>query len=206
MANTYAHKLKNRIDQIIKSYIEAACSQIKIEMSRYYLNIEGEVNIEDEVKTTQQVATAIIRVWGQAAWIIEHGKGSLMDSERDNTYLQEYMGSNLWNPSRDGKSITGRPKGVYQDIDGKEHYSSGLMEGRNLENKRSRNHEHIYKPLKGKHVIQQILFGSEEDMEDYRFGNGLIRQMMLEIFKVTNETLKEVLVKSFPKAIKIARR
>ena len=68
---------------------------------------------------------------GQKAWILEYGKGSLMDS--DNPYLGEYKSNSNWNQYRKGNAVTGRGAGEYQDLDGNTHYSSGKAIGRNLE-------------------------------------------------------------------------
>ena len=61
-----------------------------------------------------------------------YGTGSLMDIQ-NNVLYKEYRNSNLWNPARKDKKIVGRPEGKYIDIFGKEKYSSGYMEGTNLE-------------------------------------------------------------------------
>ncbi|GMA50130.1 hypothetical protein GCM10025857_14870 [Alicyclobacillus contaminans] len=65
------------------------------------------------------------------AWLAEWGSGSLMD--RTNPDLAQYMGSELWNPVRDGFDITGRPEGPYLGLDGALHESSGKLAGISLE-------------------------------------------------------------------------
>jgi hypothetical protein len=65
------------------------------------------------------------------AWLEEFGKGSEMDST--NPYLSEYISSEYWNPARHGPSIAGRPKGEYLGLDNEIHYSSGILEGKDLE-------------------------------------------------------------------------
>lgn len=75
-----------------------------------------------------------------------YGTGSLMLS--DNPGFSEYMrnagsGKGQVNPARTGKAIAGRPKGRYVDMFGREHETSGVFEGKNIEGKT------VYKRKKG---------------------------------------------------------
>lgn len=60
-----------------------------------------------------------------------YGTGSLMLT--DNPGYQAYRNSNRWNPSRVNNFITGRPEGEYTDVFGRKRYSSGYLEGINIE-------------------------------------------------------------------------
>lgn len=61
-----------------------------------------------------------------------YGTGSKADTG-PRSYWNEYMQSNLFNPSRPGKPIYGRPKGEYTNIYGEQDSSMGFYEGVNLE-------------------------------------------------------------------------
>ncbi len=61
-----------------------------------------------------------------------YGTGSKLDT--NNPFLDDYANkSGLWNPARNGNAIVGRPEGYYYDIYGEKQYSSGKLEGVNLE-------------------------------------------------------------------------
>ena len=99
------------------------------------LGIIGEAEIHSELPSiVGTLVTATIEGWGQKAWIAEFGSGSIMAKANENPYLSAYKSSGNYNPLRlsDG-SITGRPKGVYYDLDGYRHESSGSAAGRDLE-------------------------------------------------------------------------
>lgn len=63
-----------------------------------------------------------------------YGTGSFMLD--DNPGLAEYKKSKLWNPTRKGKTIVGRPKGAYTNLFGQGRTTSGVFEGKNIEGKR----------------------------------------------------------------------
>lgn len=60
------------------------------------------------------------------------GTGSLADTG-PNSYWNEYTQSELFNKSRDGKYIAGRPRGSYKNIYGERQSSWGKFEGENIE-------------------------------------------------------------------------
>lgn len=60
-----------------------------------------------------------------------YGTGSLMLD--NNPGFQEYKNSEYWNPARKGKAIAGRPSGMYKDIFGNTHKTSGKFKGINIE-------------------------------------------------------------------------
>lgn len=63
------------------------------------------------------------------AIVESYGTGSLSDTG-PLSYWDEYMKNNPnFNPARDGKYITGRPRGSYTDIWGNKRQSSGSLEG-----------------------------------------------------------------------------
>ena len=67
------------------------------------------------------------------AWAVmdEWGTGSLMDES--NPFLNRYIGSELWNPDRQGLAISSREKGPYTDIFGNQQTSDAPSPGYNLE-------------------------------------------------------------------------
>lgn len=60
-----------------------------------------------------------------------YGTGSLM--VLSNPGYQEYRNSDRWNPARSGKTIVGRPMGVYKDTFGRIRTTSGKFKGKKLE-------------------------------------------------------------------------
>lgn len=66
------------------------------------------------------------------ALIQSFGTGSLADTGHD-SYWNEYTKSELFNKSRGGKYIAGRPRGSYKNIYGERQSSWGKFEGENIE-------------------------------------------------------------------------
>lgn len=60
------------------------------------------------------------------------GTGVYADTSSD-SYWNQYRQSELWNKSRSGIAIVGRPKGKYTNIYGEETESSGRNRGKNVE-------------------------------------------------------------------------
>lgn len=60
------------------------------------------------------------------------GTGSLADTG-PNSYWNKYIQSELFNKSRSGKYIAGRPRGSYKNIYGERQSSLGKFEGENIE-------------------------------------------------------------------------
>lgn len=69
---------------------------------------------------------------GAYAIMDSYGTGSKMDTHY-NEALEEYKRSALYNPSREGKTIVGRPEGSYTNIFGETAVSSGKREGKSVE-------------------------------------------------------------------------
>jgi len=74
----------------------------------------------------------IVSTDNAGAFIMEFGSGEYMDTT--NPYLQDYKNSEYWNPLRKGKTIVGRPRGIYPGVnyitgEWEDRYSSGEHEG-----------------------------------------------------------------------------
>lgn len=92
-----------------------------------------------------------------------YGTGSFM--LENNPYYQQYrnnIGDNQgqWNPARKGKAIAGRKEGKYTDIFGREHTTSGVFEGDNIEGKKvytrkkETERDYFISPTKPSYAIQ----------------------------------------------------
>lgn len=91
---------------------------------------EGKADIEKMSTQEENIIRRAVRGYAHAI-IDSYGTGSKMDIEDE--FWTEYKNSSLFNPSRSGKAIVGRPKGRYTNIFGKEQTSSGKMDGMNVE-------------------------------------------------------------------------
>lgn len=89
----------------------------------------GDVDLED-ARIMGDMITSKVTFYADAI-MQSFGTGSLMD--RSNPYLSEYINSGKWNPARYNYAIVGRPEGEYENIYGETGYSSGRMEGINIE-------------------------------------------------------------------------
>lgn len=118
----YRQMLRKAADQIIKEIHDDIISRMKTAEGR------------EEIEILSETETTIIKraVRGYAHAIVDsYGTGSKMDIEDE--FWAEYKKSRLFNPSRNGKAIVGRPKGSYINIFGETQTSSGKMNGRNVE-------------------------------------------------------------------------
>lgn len=192
--------LTERIREIVKEYSRTACVMVTGQWSRYDVN--GEAEIGFAVEKAQEIVTAAIVANGMKAWLLEFGKGSLMETDREkNPFLDEYISGNvtditgdpLFNPARkhEGMTILGRPKGVYLDIDDNIHVSSGFMEGWNLERREVTMGGVI--PFRPMFIIRKILLGENDS-------GGLIQLMNKDIADAFYEVLSRIFVE-FPKEI-----
>jgi hypothetical protein len=91
----------------------------------------GEAHISFVSNMLAGEVTATLIASGQKAWILEYGKGTLMDLS--NPYLAEYQSNPNYNRYRKFNEVAGRGPGVYHDLDGNEFTSSGKAVGVNLE-------------------------------------------------------------------------
>lgn len=177
-----------KFQKIIGDYCKSACQQIRQQWNAH--NVDGNSKIGFGVTEAESVITACIVASGQKAWILEFGKGSLM--EADNPFLKNYINGDIFYRERLNHSMTilGRPKGEYSDLDGNKFFSSGKFEGIPVENFDDR-----HKPLPALHIIKHILLGDDN--------NGLISQMNIELNNVFQSGVHK-LVSKFPKKVKIA--
>ena len=192
--------LVERIRELVKEYSRTACAMITGQWARY--DVDGEAEIDFTVEQAQEIVTAAIVANGMKAWILEFGKSSLMERDREkNPFLDEYIsgsvtdltGDPLFNPARkhEGMAILGRPKGVYLDIDDKIHISNGAWEGVNLEEIPPTIGGVI--PLRPMFIIRKILLGENDS-------GGLIQLMNKDIADAFYEALSKIFVE-FPKQI-----
>lgn len=188
----YDRELLNKVLSIVRNYNSVAESRVLQEWSRYS-EPEGDSEIHSSAKELTSSVSALIWAYGQKAWILEYGSGSeMVTSTKENPFLAEYMRSEGFNKERfkNALAITGREQGYYTDLDGVTHYSTGTMQGKNLEQWRSTK---SYTPISPKKIIYHVLFGSGED--------GLISEMQREI----QMALQSVLIKGMrlPKEIRL---
>jgi len=89
--------------------------------------------IGKEIKIIGNQVIGTVWAGGIGALTTEWGSGSLADES--NPAWETYTQSKYYNPSRFsyGHPISGRPKGSYINLDNEIKYSSGRMEGLNLE-------------------------------------------------------------------------
>lgn len=187
----YQNLLLRRMRSLVKSYCNAAKSQIEQEWSTIS-NIDGESGITDkELTIASDIVARSLCAWGQKAWIAEFGKGSLMDkSSSENPFLDDYINSSQFNKTRLGHalSVVGRPAGKYTDLDGKEYKSSGNLYGKVIEDV-STSKGYPYAPIRGKHIIKQVI-------------NTDISMLQNEIQDVVGDICLE-LMREFPKELHI---
>lgn len=134
--NGYEKAIQAAADQLLKELYTEIWADMKTG--------EGEKDLhrmsEDEEKIFRRM------VVGYAHAIMDsYGTGSEMDTHY-NAALSDYKASYLYNPSRKGKAIAGRPSGEYTDIFGEKQVSSGKKEGISVEN--------YYKPKSPSYAFQ----------------------------------------------------
>lgn len=186
--NLYA--LERRIKKIIRQYCKVAVVQVRSQWSKYNEpNITGAANIDYEINdTVKWRISAEIMYSGQKAFLLEYGKGSLMDRANPAFAWYTSRSNGLYNRLRDSSQrIVGRPRGRYRDLDGHERFSSGAAAGRILEGKRPQ-----YAASPPRHIVKHVLYGN---------GNsGIVRDMIKEIHMTI---LSYNFMKAFPKEIRI---
>lgn len=198
MANLNIEKiLLDRLRKIVRSYTQLAIVRVQQEWSKY--NLDGESNIVVKMEEVQAIVTAHIYAWGQKAWLLEFGKGSMMETRlSENPFLYDYIDNENFNRFRlyNDYAITGRSKGDYYDLDGFKHTSSGRAEGENLEElARDQGYkDEKYLPFKPKRIIKNILIGENND--------GLIFQMNIEFQAAIREVYSEI-INRFTRELKL---
>lgn len=171
------------LNAVLDRHAIAICEDIEREWGNQSQEGRAEVH-----QVTDMLASAIqtsIIASGQKAWILEYGKGSYMD--KDNPFLDEYLASDNINQFRlhnNSYPIMGRSKGVYYDLDGNPHESSGKMAGLNLEGREG------FEPSEPLHLIheaiqEQIPFILEEIIEVC---------MLYSVEQITNAFPKEIVI------------
>jgi hypothetical protein len=107
------------------------------EEMRAYMNTEkGRDGIEADLTAFGESLGIIDLPIHMTRWAIMDNYGTGSEMDRENPALDEYVGSDKWNPARapiPGAPITGRPAGEYVAFTGEHRFTSGRNAGRNLE-------------------------------------------------------------------------
>ena len=187
----YRKHLLDRLRKILRKYCRVACDEVRQQWGALD-TIDGNAEItERDLEITQDTVARAICAYGQKAWIAEFGKGSLMDNTvAENPFLTDYLSDSKFNKDRlaHGLAVVGRPHGEYYDLDGNPHFSHGSLQGIPIE---SWYGQRLFTPIRGKHIISNILERS-----------GLIDEMNEEIQGAVMDILCEIMGR-FPKEIKI---
>ena len=144
------------LQSIIAGVIAKHCKVIE---SRVRARWQGQSGIQGNAEIGSDfpiiignIVTATINAHGAKAWVSEFGRGSQMS--QDNPYLNEYLRGdnfNQWRLHSSRMPIMGRSKGEYKDIDGNTQYSTGKMQGLDLE----RDGDPRFKPMLPQHIIKE---------------------------------------------------
>ena len=217
----FSENVNLAIQKIMNKYIKIALQEVKQFWSRYG-KLPGDEAISDRKneaskpptieqsfsQITENMIKNTIIATGRKAWIIEFGRGSMMETDQgENPWLSEYIGnSTIFNTARlsKGYAILGREEGYHDNLDGGTFYSSGKARGRNIEQwkihhtfKGKRNGKEgrlfDYAPIMPTHIIRHTLYDSgliDEMMEK------MIEAISDEVFKVMRKnTAKEMLIR-----------
>lgn len=80
--------------------------------------VSGKANIKFTItEDKENFVSGEYEASGQKMWILEYGKGNLMD--RNNPYLDDYIGGGIYNINRGHFEV--RTRRTYTDLDGKTH-------------------------------------------------------------------------------------
>lgn len=209
--------LNYAVQKVLNKYIKIALKEIR-HFWAIYGKLPGDEAIENrktepsknpkigimQYEITQNLVKATIVAEGRKAWIIEFGRGSMMEtSQLENPYLAEYISdSSLFNTARlsKGYAILGREKGYHNDLDGGTFFSSGRARGRDIEQWRIK-HKYSgrrngtapvrlfdYSPIMPTHVIRHTLFES-----------GLIEEMTDKMSEAICDVIFDEMRKNVPK-------
>ena len=217
----FSDKVNLAISGVMNRYTKRAIQEIK-QFWSIYGKIPGDEAISDRSanaskppsitrsfeKIGENILKATLTAAGRKAWIIEFGRGSMMETDREeNPWLEEYLSTpSLFNTARlsRGYAILGREQGEHDDLDGGTFYSSGKARNRNIERwrihhtfKGRRNGKEgklfDYAPLLPTHIIRHTLYDSGLIVE---MCEEIIEVAIEEIFKVMRKkTAKEMLVR-----------
>lgn len=138
MANKSAKRLRFNRTKAMSGYrraIRKAADQLLTELYDEIYNkmstSEGKSDIERMTANEEKLFKRMVIGYAHAI-MDSYGTGSKMDTHY-NEGLEEYRKSSLYNPSRSGKTIVGRPKGSYTNIFGETVTSTGKREGKSVE-------------------------------------------------------------------------
>lgn len=212
----FSDKVNSAVQKVMNKYTKIALQEVKQFWSRYG-KLPGDEAISDRktseskppsiTQTFAQIENNLIKTTitaaGRKAWIIEFGRGSMMETDKEeNPWLEEYLNSpSLFNTARlsRGYAILGREQGEHNDLDGGTFYSSGKAKDRNIEQwrihhtfrgKRNGKEGRLfdYAPILPTHIIRHTLYDS-----------GLIVEMCEKIIEVVSEELFKVMRKNTAK-------
>ena len=201
-SSDFGAKLLSKFLRIVKSYSRVACDQVRQQWQIHgdEPSTSGESKIVFTMENAQSVITAHVYAWGQKAWILEFGRGSLMENDPElNPFFEAYKNDPNTNQEREyyGWAIVGRPKGKYKDLDGNIRESRGTMQGVNLEQPKiwfNDFQRFYYIPREPKYIIRNILIGENND--------GLIFQMNIEFQAAIREVYSEI-INRFTRELKL---
>lgn len=183
----YSQVLKRRIRDTVNAYAKEARVRVKEEWSRYNGVDLGKANMRvlAALADTEGEIIQTLVAEGQKAWILEYGRGSLMETNAaNNPWLDEYTHDpnfNKWRKTH-AFAITGREEGDYYDLDGNPHHSTGSLKGVNLEEWHSTKE---YYPISPRHIIQTVLYGDGN--------NGLLSELREALAERIAETYMDMM-------------
>ena len=113
------------LSEVVDTFGQKIVADVRTEWDRFpFVDGASEASFRI-VKNDGNRVVGQLAAKGQKMWVLEHGKGSLMDDESENPDLSSYKQSEIWNKERENNEIRTRAKGVYYDIDGVPHQGSG---------------------------------------------------------------------------------
>jgi len=142
------------VAQVLAEHTRIICRNVEAEWENMQ-GITGKAEMHSDLPVIiGNFVTATLDASGQKAWITEFGSGSKMD--RESPYITAYLESehfNQWRLHSSRMPIMGRSEGEYLDLDGNVQYSSGRMQGLDLE----RDGKARFQPFSPIHLIQRAI-------------------------------------------------
>lgn len=146
------------LQAIIAGVIASHCKVIEARVRARWQSqsgIQGNAEIGSDFPVIMgNIVTATINAHGAKAWVSEFGRGSQMASASENPYLNEYLRGdnfNQWRLHSSRVPIMGRSEGEYKDLDGNTQYSTGKMQGLDLE----RDGDARFQPMLPQRIIKE---------------------------------------------------
>lgn len=125
-------ELGKAFDVVVGDLCQTVLANAHANLGGQYPEVEATLHANLLSLAQSGLIDGLIGAFHWKAFIAEWGSGSDMD--RGNPDLTGYMGSETWNPARNGFNITGRPAGPYLGLDGQMHDDhTGALAGVNLE-------------------------------------------------------------------------